>query len=68
MRVHAEPVELVFRDEALDLQHLVLELALDRGEGDERRLVAGRLEDAAEQAGVDVEIRPGALEDRRQAR
>ena len=59
-------VELVPGGEALDLQHLVFELALDRREGDERRLVAGRLEDAAEQAGIDVELRPGALEDRRQ--
>jgi hypothetical protein len=66
MGIEPELVEPVPGDEAAHLKHFVLELALDRREGDHRRLVAGRLEDAAEQARGDEEPGPGPLEDRRQ--
>ena len=66
MGVEAEFLESMPGDEAAQLQHFVLELALDRREGDGRRQVPGRLEDAAEQAGVDDEPSPRSLEDRRQ--
>ena len=53
-------------DEAADLEHLVVELALDCGEGDAWRNIAGRLENAAEQARIDYEPGAGSLENWRQ--
>ena len=53
-------------DEATKFEHLVVEFALDRREGDARRDIAGRLEDAPEQARIDDEPRASAFENRRQ--
>jgi hypothetical protein len=56
----------VARDEALHLELLVRELTRDVGEGLDRRLIVGRLEDAAEQYGHVIEPRGGTLLDDRQ--
>ena len=53
-------------DEAAELEHLVIELALDRRVGDSWGDVAGRLEDAPQQTRVDREPRAGAFENWRQ--
>jgi hypothetical protein len=65
MRVHAEGIDMVTFDEALDLQPLVVELAPDAGELLEGRCVARRLEDAAEKAGIIGERGAGLLLDLR---
>ena len=65
MRVEAKLVEPMPGDKAAELQHLVLDLPLDRRKRDGRRLVAGRLENAPKQAGVDGEPRARPLEDGR---
>jgi hypothetical protein len=50
VRIEAEVVQTVSGDEPPALQHLVVHLALDPAERDHRGLVAGQLEDAAQQA------------------
>ena len=53
-------------DETADLEHLVIELALNRRVGDAWSDIAGRLEDAAKQTGVDRDPSAGAFENRLQ--
>src|SRR5580698_7623813 len=64
MRVDLEFCETMARNEALDLEPVVSELVGDVLEGDQRRLVVGRLEYAAEQNRHVDEGRAGPLLDR----
>src|SRR5205085_9580393 len=66
MRVHPEFVEAMANDEAVDLAKFIGELGGHAGIGLDRRAVAGRLEDAAEQHRHLLEARTGALLDARQ--
>src|SRR5437870_3551027 len=66
MRIELESLKAVPGNETSCLQHLVVELSLDRSEGDHRRLVARGLEDAAEKAGDIAKRRAGPLHDARQ--
>src|SRR3546814_12497826 len=62
MRVEPESGQAVPVDEAPHLEIFIGELGGDVGLLQHRRLVAGRLEDAAEQAGGDDPVEPGPVE------